>query len=69
MDFSQLMNVTMDYDDEVECKATHPTILDTNEDDDIVFLPHNWNIPKADPNTVHRIVLGSGLKEVRWESS
>ena len=63
------MNVPVDYYYKVERKDTHPTPLDTNQDDEIEVPPRNWNIPKSDPNPVRRSVLGSGLKEVRWDST
>ena len=67
LDKIQLMNVTVDYDNQVESKDNHPTILNTKKDNGIVVLPRNRNIPKADPNPVRRNVLGSSLKEVGWE--
>ena len=61
------MNVPVYCDDKVECKATHPALLDTNPDNNIEVPPRNWNIPKSDPSPVRRSVLGNGLEEVRWD--
>ena len=47
MDCSHLINVTLDYDDEVDLKADHPALLDTNQDDKIKVLSHNRNIPRT----------------------
>ena len=69
LDRSHLMNISVDYDDEVEQKATHPTLLGIKQDDDIEVPPQNWNIPKADPSPVCRSVLESGLEEARWDST
>ena len=66
---SHLMNVPVDYDDEVECKATHPVLLGTKQDKEIKVPPCNRNIPKADPSPVHRSVLGNGFMELRWDLS
>ena len=69
LDHSHFMNVPVYYDYEVDHNATHPTLLDTKQDNKIEFLPRNWNIPKADPNPVRRSVLGSGLEDSRWDST
>ena len=65
LDCSHLMNVPVDYDEEVECKANHLTLLDIKQDDKIKVQPQNWNIPKSNPILVRRIVLESVLEEVR----
>ena len=67
LDCSHLMNDLVDYYKEVERKATHPTLLDTKQDDKIEVPPRNQNIPKANLIPVRRIVLGNGLEEVMWE--
>ena len=64
-----LMNFPMDYDKEVNHKATHPAQLDTKKDDTIVVPNRTRNIPKANPNPVCKSVLGSVLEEVRWDST
>ena len=56
LDFSHFMNISVDYYNKVDHKATHPTILDTKQDVNIKVPPYNWNIPKADPNLVRRSV-------------
>ena len=58
-DHIYLMNVPMYYDDKVEGKATHPKLLDTKKEDDILVPPCNRNITKTDQK--------SGLQEVRWD--
>ena len=61
------MNIPVDYDDEVERKATHPKLLDKVTDYEI--LPRTRNKPKANPSAVHRSVLGNSplrQKQVSW---
>ena len=64
---SQLMNVTIDYDDKVDHKATRPALLYIKQDGETEVLPHNRNIPKAYPTPLHRSFLGNGIKKVRFD--
>ena len=41
LDCIHLMNVPVYCDDKVECKATHPALLDTNPDNNIEVPPRN----------------------------
>ena len=63
------MNVPVDYDYKVEHKANHPALLEIKQNENIEVPPQNWNILKANPSTVHRSVLESGLKEAIWDST
>ena len=67
LDHSHIMNVPVDYDNEVERKATNPALLDIKQDDEIEDPPRNRNISKANQSPVRRGVLESGLEEVRWD--
>ena len=61
LDQIHLTNVPVDYGDEVEWKATHPALLDINQDNKIEVPPQNGNITKADLSPLCRSVLESGL--------
>ena len=39
LDRSHLMNVPVEYDDDVERKLTHPALLDKGDDDDVTVPP------------------------------
>ena len=67
LDHIHFMNFTVDYDAEVERKATCPTVLDTKHYNKIKVLPHNCNITKVDLNPVRRSMLDNGIEEVRWD--
>ena len=63
---NHLMNVSVDYDNQVELKDTHPMLLDIKQDKEIEFPPCNRDITKAGPSPVGMSVLGNCLRQVRW---
>ena len=61
------MNVPVEYDDDVECKLTHPALLNKGGNDEVAILPPNRKQPEAVPMPVCRSVLRDSLKRVRWD--
>ena len=61
------MSVPVDCDYGVDWKATHPTLLGTNQDNEIEVPPQNWNITKSYPSLVRMSVLENGIDEDRWD--
>ena len=57
LDRSHLMNVPIEYDNDVERRLTHPALLDKGDDEQ----------PKAVPEPVRRSVLRDSLKRVKWD--
>ena len=66
---SHLINVPIEYDDNVERRCTHPALLDKGDDDDVIVLPLDQKQQKAVPKPVRRSVLRASLKRVKWDLS
>ena len=67
LDRSHLMNVPIEYDDDVERRLTHPALLDKGDDDDVIIPPLDQKPPTAVPEPVRRSVLRDSLKKVTWD--
>ena len=67
LDRSHLMNVPVEYDDDVERRLTHPALLDKGDDDDVIIPPLDQKQQKAVPKPVRRSVLRDSLKRVKWD--
>ena len=67
LDRSHLMNVPIEYDDDVERRLTHPALLDKGDDDDVIIPPLDQKQRKAVPEPVRRSVLRDSLKRVKWD--
>ena len=67
LDRSHLMNVPIEYDDDVERRLTHPALLDKGDDDDVIIPPLDQKQQKAVPKPVRRSVLRDSLKRVKCD--
>jgi len=67
LDRSHLMNVPVEYDDDVERKLTHLALLNKGDDDEVIVLPLTQKQPKAVPKPGRRSVLRDSLKRVKWD--
>ena len=67
LDRSHLMNVLIEYDDDVERRLTHPALLDKGDDDDVIIPPLAQKQQKAVPEPVRRSVLRDSLKRIEWD--
>ena len=67
LDRRHLMNVPVEYDDDVDRKLTYQALLDKGDDDDVIVLSLDQKQPKAVPKPVRRSVLRDSLKRVKWD--
>jgi len=55
LNMSHLMNVPIEYNDDVERRLTHLLVLDKGDDNDIIILPLDQKQRKAVPEPVRRV--------------